>query len=220
MEKKLVRKEILNMRNNMSNEKRILKNKLIYNLFINSDLYKKAKDIFIYVSFGSEVNTHEIIKKAIIDKKNIYVPKIDMKKKEMIAVKIHSLTELSVNNYGILEPINVDKDKIANDFDIIVMPGVAFDENGNRIGYGGGYYDKYLEKNNIASIDWNALNADAEGPKKNAKQLAQYAIKTSEGKEMVVLLMHDTYGKEETVKALPTIIKYFKDNGYEFRTLV
>lgn len=87
MEKKLVRKEILNMRNNMSNEKRILKDKLIYNLFINSDLYKKAKDIFIYVSFGSEVNTHEIIKKAIIDKKNIYVPKIDMKKKEMIAVK-------------------------------------------------------------------------------------------------------------------------------------
>lgn len=147
MEKKLVRKEILNMRNNMSNEKRILKDKLIYNLFINSDLYKKAKDIFIYVSFGSEVNTHEIIKKAIIDKKNIYVPKIDMKKKEMIAVKIHSLIELSVNNYGILEPINVDKDKIANDFDIIVIPGVAFDENGNRIGYGGGYYDKYLEKN-------------------------------------------------------------------------
>ena len=80
--------------------------------------------------------------------------------------------------------------------------------------------DEYLEKNNIASIDWNALNADAEGPKKNAKQLAQYAIKTSEGKEMVVLLMHDTYGKEETVKTLPTIIKYFKDNGYEFRTLV
>ena len=80
--------------------------------------------------------------------------------------------------------------------------------------------DKYLEKNNIASIDWNALNADAEGPKKNAKQLALYAITTSEGQEMVVLLMHDTYGKEETDKALPTIIKYFKDNGYEFRTLV
>ena len=80
MEKKLVRKEILNMRNNMSNEKRVLKDKLIYNLCINSDLYKKAKDIFIYVSFGSEVNTHEIIKKAIIDKKNIYVPKTDINK--------------------------------------------------------------------------------------------------------------------------------------------
>ena len=77
----------------------------------------------------------------------------------------------------------------------------------------------YLDENNKASIDWNALNADAEGGKKSAQQLVDYAIKTSKGKEMVVLLMHDTYGKEETAKALPHIIKYFKDNGYEFKTL-
>ena len=79
--------------------------------------------------------------------------------------------------------------------------------------------DEYLDENKMISIDWTSLNADAEGKKKNAKELADYAIKTAEGKEMVVMLMHDTYGKEETVKALPTIIKYFKDNGYEFRTL-
>ena len=63
------------------------------------------------------------------------------------------------------------------------------------------------------------IKADAEGGKKSAQQLVDYAIKTSKGKEMVVLLMHDTYGKEETAKALPSIIKYFKDNGYEFKTL-
>ena len=80
--------------------------------------------------------------------------------------------------------------------------------------------DNYLDKNNMASIDWNALNKDAEGAKKNADQLVQEAINTSKGKEMVVLLMHDTYGKEETAKALPQIIKYFKDNGYKFKTLV
>lgn len=79
--------------------------------------------------------------------------------------------------------------------------------------------DNYLDENNMASIDWNALNADAEGKKKNAQELLDYAIKTSQGKDIVVLLMHDTYGKEETAKALPTIIKYFKDNGYEFKTL-
>ena len=79
--------------------------------------------------------------------------------------------------------------------------------------------DKYLEENNMASIDWNALNADAEGKKKNAGELVDYAINTSKDKEMVVLLMHDTYGKEETAKALPEIIKYFKDNGYVFKTL-
>ena len=80
--------------------------------------------------------------------------------------------------------------------------------------------DNYLDKNNMASIDWNALNKDAEGAKKNADQLVQEAINTSKWKEMVVLLMHDTYGKEETAKALPQIIKYFKDNGYKFKTLV
>ena len=80
--------------------------------------------------------------------------------------------------------------------------------------------DNYMVKNNMVSIDWNALNKDAEGPRKNADQLVQQAINSSEGKNMVVLLMHDTYGKEETAKALPQIIKYFKDNGYEFKTLV
>lgn len=84
---------------------------------------------------------------------------------------------------------------------------------------GMGPLDKYLDENNIASIDWNALSGDAEGGRKSADQLINYAIETAKNKNMVVMLMHDTYGKEETVKSLPTIIKYFKDNGYEFKTL-
>jgi peptidoglycan/xylan/chitin deacetylase (PgdA/CDA1 family) len=80
--------------------------------------------------------------------------------------------------------------------------------------------DKYLDENSMASIDWNALSGDAEGKKKNPQELYEYAVKTAEGKEMVVVLMHDTYGKENTAKALPQIIKYFKDNGYQFKVLV
>ena len=79
--------------------------------------------------------------------------------------------------------------------------------------------DEYLSENNMVSIDWTSLNADAEGKRKNAKELTEYAIKTSKGKEMVVLLMHDTYGKEETAKSLPDIIRHFKNNGYEFRVI-
>ena len=75
MDKKIVRKEVLHTRNNMSNELRKLKDKLIYDLFINSDLYKKAKDIFIYVSFGSEVSTHEIIRKIYMYLKQILIKK-------------------------------------------------------------------------------------------------------------------------------------------------
>lgn len=80
--------------------------------------------------------------------------------------------------------------------------------------------DKYLDENGIASIDWNALSGDAEGKKKNPQELYDYAVKTSAGKDMIVILMHDTYGKENTAKALPQIIKYYKDNGYKFKVLV
>lgn len=78
----------------------------------------------------------------------------------------------------------------------------------------------YLVKNNMASIDWNSLNGDAEGKKKNADELYNFAVKSGEGKNLVVLLMHDTYGKEETVKSLDKIIKYYKSKGYEFKTLI
>ncbi len=56
--------------------------------------------------------------------------------------------------------------------------------------------------------------------KENAQELFEHAKKSSEGKEMVVLLMHDTYGKQETVNALDQIITYFKDNGYQFKILI
>ena len=80
--------------------------------------------------------------------------------------------------------------------------------------------DGYLNDNNMTYIDWNALSKDAEGRAKNADELVQCAIETSKNAEIVVLLMHDTYGKEETAKSLPKIIEHFKNNGYEFKTLV
>ena len=80
--------------------------------------------------------------------------------------------------------------------------------------------NEYLIKHNMASMDWNALNGDAEGPKKNADQLYEEAVKSGKGKNLVVILMHDTYGKEETAKALDRIIKHYKGLGYQFKTLV
>ena len=82
--------------------------------------------------------------------------------------------------------------------------------------------DKMIETG-YCNIDWNALNEDAQGAVKTADELVQ---KTKENIERlgpdadsVVLLMHDTYGKEETVKALPQIIEYLQDKGFEFRTI-
>ncbi|ABK61767.1 polysaccharide deacetylase family protein [Clostridium novyi] len=77
----------------------------------------------------------------------------------------------------------------------------------------------YLNKTNKVSVDWNALSKDAEGKPKKAEELADLAIESSKGKDVVILLMHDARGKEETAKALPKVIKYFKSKGYKFKTL-
>ena len=79
--------------------------------------------------------------------------------------------------------------------------------------------DKALEDKDYHQVDWNSLSKDAEGPHKNAAQLKQEVINTMGNKQKLVILMHDTYGKEETAKALPEVIKYLKEQGYEFRVL-
>lgn len=75
----------------------------------------------------------------------------------------------------------------------------------------------------IENIDWNALNGDAEGKKKNASELVEFAKKSIDSlgpnADNVVILMHDTYGKEETVKALPSIIEYLQSKGFEFKSI-
>lgn len=80
-----------------------------------------------------------------------------------------------------------------------------------------------MEQNGYYNVDWNALNKDAEGRAKNADELFQSTKDTIEvlgpNADSVVLLMHDTYGKEETVKALPQIIEYLQGKGFEFRTI-
>lgn len=79
--------------------------------------------------------------------------------------------------------------------------------------------DNAMKEKDYHQVDWNALTKDAEGAPKNAEQLKRELIKTVAGREKAVVLMHDTYGKEETAKALPEIIKYLKEQGYEFRTM-
>ena len=79
--------------------------------------------------------------------------------------------------------------------------------------------DKALHDKDYHQIDWNALSGDAEGAPKKAEQLKQELIKTVASRQKAIILMHDTYGKEETAKALPGIIEYLKGQGYEFKII-
>ena len=145
--KKETRKNIIKKRDELGKEaKKIMDDKIIKKL-INSEEYNKARGIFTYIGFGSEIDTKIIIEDALKLGKEVYVPKIF--NKEMILIRIDSLENLVKSSYGILEPIGEENDFDINKLDLIVMPGVAFDEEFNRLGYGAGYYDKFLDKNNL-----------------------------------------------------------------------
>ena len=139
------------------------------------------------------------------------------------------------HNYNYLYPnrtMNVDnimndlnknselmKSILGKDFStrVIRLPGGYWSWNG-RTEVKNKFYELGIE-----NIDWNALTGDAEGKKKNPDELFSY-LKTTvnnlgDKADSITILMHDTYGKENTVKALPEIIDYFKDKGFEFRTI-
>lgn len=109
--------------------------------------FKESNKLFTFVSFGSEVNTTSIIDRALQMNKEVYVPKVEANSMEFY--RINSIEGLVRSKFGILEP---DSDKLhkytSSQSDkgkgLILLPGLAFDKFGNRIGYGAGYYDRYL----------------------------------------------------------------------------
>lgn len=146
--KKQIRKDILEVRRSMDIDKKDTYDTLIEKSFFESSFYKEAKNIFIYISYDSEINTKRIINRAINERKNIYVPRTEFDTKLMNAVKINDFSNLVESRYGILEPKKEEPFIDPNELDLIVVPGVAFDKNGGRIGYGAGYYDRYFKRIN------------------------------------------------------------------------
>lgn len=106
-------------------------------------IYKKSRSVFIFVSMGSEVETIRWIPEMLREKK-VYVP-LAPKHEPMIMTEIESLDELERNALGILElPAEKIKDRRRESVDLIITPGLAFDAKGYRMGYGGGYYDRFF----------------------------------------------------------------------------
>lgn len=129
------------------NDKRKLDD-IIFNKVIESSYYKNSNAIFIFVSYNGEVDTHKIIKYALKDKKIVCVPKVISKKEGMLAIKIDKFEDLKPGMYGILEPDNTSNTINVCDIDIVFVPGVAFSKNYGRVGYGGGFYDRFLKNTN------------------------------------------------------------------------
>ena len=109
--------------------------------FFETEQYRSARSIYAYMSFGREVDTRPIIERCFADGKRVAVPKII--DKQMVFIRIEDFGGLSEGAFGIPEPIR--NTPVADDADaLILIPGLAFDFRGHRVGYGGGYYDRYL----------------------------------------------------------------------------
>lgn len=147
---KLLRKEKLKLRDALPPSKIKEKSKIIAEKMESLDRLDSAKAIFIYVNFRSEVQTTATIERFLNSGKRVAVPITHVKENRMNAIEIHNLQEDLVPGYcKIPEPKkgiwkNVIKPE---EIDIIYVPGSVFDERGGRFGYGGGYYDRFLEIN-------------------------------------------------------------------------
>lgn len=147
MTKGEIREQVRMRKRAMSQEEIVQQSKEILALLYETNEYRQADAIYTYVSYNQEVKTHDLICKAIMDGKKVAVPKVCGK--EMEFYYIHSLRELQSGYQHILEPVTNEKaDLQSEQRPLLLLPGLAFDKQGNRIGYGGGFYDKYLCKQN------------------------------------------------------------------------
>lgn len=149
LDKKSFRKKILDDRGKLSTENINNFSHIIAEKLYEMDSFKDAKTIMSFISFGDEINTHEIIKHSIDLGKKIVVPITIPETKELKTSQVLDFSELEIGYYDILTPKKeflrfVDPMTI----DLILVPGVVFARNGYRIGYGGGYYDRFLSKLN------------------------------------------------------------------------
>ena len=148
MRKQDIRKIIKRKRQELNKDIKQELDKRVIDNFFNSEYIKDSNIIFIYVGMDSEINTINIINKLLDMGKRVAVPKVLSQNKEMVSLEIKSILDLNESgSFGILEP-DISKKDVGNEIDLIIVPGLAFDKRGYRIGYGGGFYDKFLEKHN------------------------------------------------------------------------
>ena len=147
MDKKIFRKECIAKRNGTPINEIISKSADISNKFLSSEQYKNAKKIFTYVNYGSEIVTKPIIENALQNGKETAVPYITKEKGIMVFIKINSLDELLPNKFKIPEPQYNEKNISVPTADtVVIVPLLAYNSEKYRIGYGGGYYDRYIQK--------------------------------------------------------------------------
>jgi len=152
MVKQEIRSRLLAARNSLSADEKSMHDKKLKEKLFATRQYQKCCNLFCYISFKSEIDTHEIIMQSLADGKRVFVPRVEGR--DMEFYQIEGLDGLVASKFGVPEP-GPDNNRIFSAEDtaddeqlnanLMILPGLAFDPAGNRIGYGAGYYDRYLQ---------------------------------------------------------------------------
>lgn len=152
--KQKVRKKALESRDGLDPAWRLENSRRITENIVDSQLYRKAEIVLSYSSIRSEVGMDMLNRTVLEQGKRLYLPKTDPLEKQIRFYPVKDMALLQRGYQGILEPEETtspdavfgEERGYSREQILMVMPGSAFDKNGNRMGYGGGYYDRYLCK--------------------------------------------------------------------------
>lgn len=162
-DKKQLRAHFKQLRQSMGESEKQNNDNSIAERFFDSEYYKKCDELLVYVSFDIEVGTLDIIKRAL-NEKTVYCPRCVAGTNIMEFYRIVSFDDLSPGSYGILEPC-CDDDPVESfgDNALCIVPGLSFDKNGYRLGFGKGYYDRFLSGFDGVSVGLCYENCLSEG---------------------------------------------------------
>ena len=144
--KATIRKSIILKRKALSNLKQNEKSLIVTRRLLDMREFKTSKAVFCFLSTAHEVKTEEIILKAFRLGKDVLVPLLNPQEGDMQVVRISRDTRFAIGKYGVREPSLETREVVPSAcIDFVIAPGLAFDIFGNRIGYGGGHYDKLFK---------------------------------------------------------------------------
>lgn len=141
MDKKDLRRTIREQKRAMTQAQIEEKSCRLAELFAQSPMYQQAKTIYGYLPYNQEVRTTPMLERALAEGKKVAVPKVYGD--EMRFIYLTDMTQVEKGYAGIPEPV-ADEPVADDPHALVLMPGLAFDPEGHRIGYGGGFYDKFL----------------------------------------------------------------------------
>jgi len=143
--KERIRKAMIAARSEIEEAERMEISTQLQEQLYQTDLWKNAETIGVYLSVGKEWDTRDIVERALAQGKNIVVPKTIPDSKELVFYQLEDASQTVAGHFGLEEP-DVDKTTPVNknEIDLLIVPGLVFTRNGYRIGFGGGYYDRFL----------------------------------------------------------------------------